>query len=554
MKRKYIVIFSLIFLLIPTYIVLSFLITGSETPVNLRSLKRVEMLTPNGAEYTFEVGESNGIAQLFSDMIVEKKSVSAPGDKIDQSRSYKIKYITDLFNTEYDFIFTSDPSKCYIKHVQGVKISYYRVSTAHAKEFLKTEYSEGVYASASIPTLKIGNVEIGASKVDWSYKTGSGEFKNAREYDLFNEKITIGSVATDFSCSFSVKPDNIDVKISREDNGETIYIGKYSGISQISTLDNYFVKIEIFANWEEGLSKQYYGTVTYVAYAKLHAPAYFYLSEPQVAEGEFVVISAKNVINISKLQFSCDDLDFTPKFFKDGDYYRAYVPIPLGTLSTLKGTTPKITFKLKSDDSEALLDLFILERNDGAKTVYNIKQTVFQEMSITSNPYTTLYSKIKNVVQSNTDFSTNYVIGRFFDGYSGTARRSVFGTHIKYSSVAGVFRGYDRHYVGSAKDAITSVNAGKIVYVGEFDYTGGLVVIDHGYGLLSWYWNIGTYAEGIEAGQIVSKGTTIGYNGGGGLSETIGGKKASVHIGITIFGEPIDIAPLISEGVLINDK
>ena len=554
MKKKYIVIFSLVFLLIPTYIVVSFLVTGSETPINLRSLRSVEILTPNGGEYTFDANAEDGIADLFLNMIVEKKSVSVLDKKVDPTRSYKVNFITDLFNTEYDFIFTSDPSSCFIKHSQGVKNSYYRIPSALAERFLATEYSEGVYTWSSIPTLKIGDTQVNASKIDWSYKTAADTFKKSKEYIISDEIVTIGAVATDFNCSFSVKPDNIDVKISRIDNGETIYIGKHSGISSITTSDNHMVRIEIYANWSEGLSKDYYGSITYVEHAKLHAPAYFYLSEPQVKEGEFVVISVKNVINISKLQFSCEDLEFTPVFFKDGDYYRAYVPIPIGTLSDLKTNDSKITFKLKSDDSEASLDLLILERVDSSKTVYNIKQTVFDEMSITSNPYTQLYSKIKEVIGANTDFTTNYVVGRFFEGYSGTAKRSAFGTHIKYSSVSGVFRGYDSHYVGSAKDEITAVNSGKVVFVGNFDYTGGLVVVDHGYGLLSWYWNIGKYAEGISVGDILTKGDVIGYNGGGGLSETIGGKKASVHIGITIFDEPIDIAPLVKQGVIIENK
>lgn len=554
MKKKYIVIFSLVFLLIPTYIVLSFLITGSETPVNFRSLNKVEVTSPNGAEYVFEANGSEGMAELLLDMVMNKTSVSYLNDSINQKRFFKVNFITDLYNTEYEFILTSDATNCFIKYNEGIKTSYYRVSQSDAERFLSTKYSEGVYEGSEVPTLMIGDKKIPMIAVDWQYRLASKEMEYATEYTLDDTSVNIGSIATDFNCAFSKTPDSIDVRIFREDNGETLYYGSLSGIEKISTKDNYLVRIEIYANWNEGLTKKYMGNVTYVAYAKLHAPAYFYLSEPQVKEGELVVVSAKNVLDVSKLQFSCEYLDFEPVFFKDGEYHRAYIPIPLGILDNLDPSNPKITFNYKSDDSEGSFDLLILERDDNAKKVYNIEQTVFKEMAIVSNPYTELYKIISNKINNSTDFSQNYISGRFFTGFSPTATRSVFGTHIQYSSVSGVFRGYDSHYVGGANSAVTTVNAGKVVYIGTFDYTGGLVVVDHGFGLLSWYWNLGSYAEGLKVGDVLESGALIGYNGGGGLTETISGRKASVHIAVTVFGNPVDITPLIKEGVIINDK
>ncbi len=554
MKRRYIVIFSLVFLLIPTYIILSLFIRESNTPINLRSLRTVEVISPNGAEYTFESGAEDGFAELFLDMVMEKRSVSIPGNDVDVTRCFKVNFVTDLFNTEYDFIFSSDPSECYVKQKQGVKVSYYKILSSQAKQFLSSEYSEGVYAASEIPKLTISGEQVGISKVNWNYKTVSGESKSAKEFVISNDKTTIGAVATDFVCNFSVKPDNIDVKISREDNGETIYIGKYSGISKISETQNHFVKIEIYANWNESLSKDYWGNITYVVYAKLHAPAYFYLSEPQINEGEFAIINAKNVIDISKLTCVCDGLDFSPVFFKDGEYYRAYVPIPLGTLEELENGNGRINFTLTSEETEQTLSLIVLERADANKTVYNIEQTSFTDLEICSNPYSVLYSRIESVIKLNTNFSTNYAIGRFFDGYSGTIRRTSFGTYIKYSGIQGTYRGTDCHYVGAKSEPIAAVNAGKVVFIGRFDYTGGLVVVDHGFGLLSWYWNIGEFAEGLTVGNVLKSGDPLGYNGGGGLTETLSGRKASVHVAVTIFGEPVDITPLTKRGLQIVDK
>ncbi len=560
MKKKYIVMLSLIFLLIPTYIVISFLIDGSSTPVNIRSLKKVELITPNGAEYSFEEGDPEGMLSLFQKMLVDKSAVSVPAKGTDESRPFKVNYVTDLYNTKYDFILGSDPSKCYIRQREGVRVFYYKITPAHVEEFLASPYSESVYVSSEIPSLKIGGNFTGVTAVSWNYKTVNGETAKAKEYKLSSDKITIGAVASDFSCVFSKAPDDFEVEIYRDDTGELLYKGAVSGIQNISSAENYSVKIVINAVWNETETREYSGEVTYVAYAKLHAPSYFYLSEPQVKEGELVVVSAKNVIDFSSLKLSCEKLGFEPVFFKDGDYYRAYVPIPLGITDTLDQNRPILEFSISADESKDTLSLLVLDRDDGAKTVYNIETTSFNDIQLNAfpgeDPYSQLYSKISASIKYNTNFSTNYLKGRFLEGYTGTATRSTFGTHIKFSSSssAPIYRSYDRHYVGAASNGIAAVNAGVVVYKGEFDYTGGLVVVDHGYGLLSWYWNIGQYAEGLEVGTELDRGDLVGYNGGRGLTEVIGGNRVSVHIGVTVFGTPIDIEPLIREGVLISDK
>ena len=69
-------------------------------------------------------------------MIMEKRSVAYPGDKVDVERYFKVKFITDLFNTDYEFIFTSDPSECFVRQTEGIKVSYYRILTSQAKKFL----------------------------------------------------------------------------------------------------------------------------------------------------------------------------------------------------------------------------------------------------------------------------------------------------------------------------------------------------------------------------------------------------------------------------------
>ena len=82
---------------------------------------------------------------------------------------------------------------------------------------------------------------------------------------------------------------------------------------------------------------------------------------------------------------------------------------------------------------------------------------------------------------------------------------------------------------------------GKVVYIGKTAYTGGLVVVDHGMGLLSWYWNLSEKSVKVVVGQDIAEGTVIGRNGGDGLTEVYDGENISIHIALTVYDVPVDL-------------
>ena len=275
--------------------------------------------------------------------------------------------------------------------------------------------------------------------------------------------------------------------------------------------------------------------------------------------GEFVVLSAKNVIDVSKLEVSCEpDINYTPVFFEDGDYFRALLPVSI----ELGNEKRVIKITLKYEDTVSVLDLLVLERGGDYKNVYNVEKSLLDKVGIKPenplyNPYAVMYQNISNTVSGNTDFTTEYFNGRFDYGYRKGVIRAAFGDYIRYSAWGDkeMCRSFDYFYAGTSKtDPATAVNRGKVVYVGVQNYSGPVVVVDHGYGLLSWYSNLGSIADGISVGRVIEKGTVIGYNGGGGLSESYNGSNVSVHIALTVFGVPVDMAPLTTEGVIILDN
>ena len=76
---------------------------------------------------------------------------------------------------------------------------------------------------------------------------------------------------------------------------------------------------------------------------------------------------------------------------------------------------------------------------------------------------------------------------------------------------------------------VPAVAAGKVVYAGTTAYTGNLVVVEHGYGLKSWYWNMGSIA--VAEGDMVEKNASVGTTGSTGFFY---GSGAGVHIATSI--------------------
>jgi len=77
---------------------------------------------------------------------------------------------------------------------------------------------------------------------------------------------------------------------------------------------------------------------------------------------------------------------------------------------------------------------------------------------------------------------------------------------------------------------VYAANAGKVVYAGVLEYTGNIVVIDHGMGLKTWYYNMGSYT--VVEGDMVEKGDQIGTCGNTGFTTNAdSGVQVSMSVG-----------------------
>ncbi|GGR39631.1 peptidoglycan DD-metalloendopeptidase family protein [Deinococcus ruber] len=109
---------------------------------------------------------------------------------------------------------------------------------------------------------------------------------------------------------------------------------------------------------------------------------------------------------------------------------------------------------------------------------------------------------------------------------------TLFGQARTYSSGGPVEYHYGTDYLAPIGTPIHAINDGTVVMVGTYPVRGGLVVIDHGAGLLSMYFHQSKTL--VRVGQTVKRGEQIGLVGSTGISNA-----PHLHLELRVRGEAV---------------
>ncbi|MFC4455682.1 LysM peptidoglycan-binding domain-containing M23 family metallopeptidase [Deinococcus sonorensis] len=112
---------------------------------------------------------------------------------------------------------------------------------------------------------------------------------------------------------------------------------------------------------------------------------------------------------------------------------------------------------------------------------------------------------------------------------------TVFGQSRTYSRGGPVQYHYGTDYLAPIGTDIHAINDGTVVMVGTYPVRGGLVIIDHGAGLLSLYFHQSRTL--VKVGQVVRRGDIIGRVGTTGISNA-----PHLHLELRLRGEAVEPA------------
>ena len=532
MKKKIIAALCIIAIFIPTYLAIAYYISAQNAPVAERTVESLTLKTLDGNKFVFDKksDESKKMISFFIEMNDGSKQVAELPDQIKDAKYYEGVYRSYNKDKVYKYYFNGNPNEAYYVDARN---KTYSIAPETAMKFLSMKYSESTYESATEPELTVSNMEVlEPFNMAWKYKACNGEFINT-SYTGKQDMTSTFPVSGSLQLAFTNQPDYVTVKITHGD--EVIFDDIYENLTPAiigETTKKY--NIEINAKWYEASDKEYHGEAKYMFVANVSAPASFYLGEDTIEQGEFVALSAKNIDDVNAIGFKVEpEINYTPKFYREGDYVVALVPISIDL-----DYSSSYVFTLSYGGVTEELTLAVKERAKKGAIGYDASVELVSRTR-TAATLDSFNNAMKSTVETNEE--TRYFADNFAEPVSRSIRmgfgrtRTITATNTSY-----VHTGVD--YVVTPTDQVCATNAGKVVYVGEQVVSGKLVVIDHGFGLKSWYMHMSEIT--VSVGTVVEKGAVLGTVGNTGFTTTY-----NLHYELTIHGIPVNPYSLWDEGV-----
>lgn len=526
-KNRFLVVVLILVLFIPSYIGVYSYIHTNKKPVTPDTATGVTISDIVGKSYT--AAADSDIAKLLNRIISSSTPLSEPPAALSGSDYFKVTFTEGKRSTEYRYFFSQNTDAVYFLDAAGKS---YLVSEADAAEFLQTPYAQCLYAEAYLPEMKNGDNVILPTSYNWAYQTAGA--KNILASTLAETATDTVSYTSKSGLSFDFgdrAPASFTVTLTAD--GNVLYSGDYASIGGAVDVKKYSaLTVEAAVEWKGNEEHMSSGSATYKFVLNIEAQTEFFLGADSVQPGGIIPISAYNVADASKITFAAEPAlthggkTIAPKFYADGK--NAYAILPT-TYETVPGTYT-LTFTY---DGMSFPFTFTVTEKTFKKQAYDITKATAEA---TRNAKTlAAYDKLVAEIAAG-DFGTKYFDGVWNtgiaeEGYNGTIMTG-YGLYRSISKTGEVYRHDGVDFYAKDGSKVLAVNAGKVVYVGASDYPGVFVVIDHGYGLLSWYGNLAKAT--VKTGDVVAAGDAIATSGSTGFT-----KGNSLHVGLTVFGVPV---------------
>lgn len=492
MKKVFIVILVAIVVLLPTITAAVLFSMPDQTPINITG----NFYDGKSVNFEFNRNKNAFLASFFEDLD-ENSSVSTY--KIETIKYDKIFYadITRKGKDEHLTLYISANNRCYFTDNDGV---LYQIEFPYSNSLISSEFTLSLYEELNTPTLStFSNDVVIPQSSNLKYIVRNGSSLDGRNAITTNETITYYSSKPPVF-NFSVRPDICNIKAYV--NNVIRYDGALYDYDP-SLLPSYTtVRYEIDATWVKSDVNDCFGDAHYSFYVTYAPAPSFTFEDASLEAGEFLMVKATNIRDTSRISCTFSGgLKTTPKFFHNGNDYYAIIPFDLDTPSGTYNLT------LTCGETTKTVNVQVSERNrTPSSTVYDLASPLTEQMLADMN---SLISSIglkcsdEKFTQDNfINYETEYSDEFFFKLGYGRVREFNEGTAFDMIGIE----------FSSALDVnIPVINSGIVCASGEDTVLGKYIVVDHGYGLKSWYCNIGETS--LSVGDRVLKGDTIAKTG-----------------------------------------
>lgn len=537
MKNKILIAFTAILILIPTVLMFVFYEPPFESLTEKPDMiTSVQVIKPDGQ--TLQITDRTQTDATLKLINSEEKADSIPDDALGATM-FKIS-LTGAGRTESYSVFMD------INKLQGVYFyndadrQAYRVQAENARNFAAFEFADFLYTS-ELPILSVSGKTVKPYEFEWKYKNIKNDYLDL-DVAVSDTTEDIGTVsAGDLDILFSRVPLDADVYITVKEGDKNPVKRSYAEFTGVYPDSPTECEFELEAQWRESDGVNGVGSGKYRFKATVNASPDFKIwtttlelsGQPYVEKGGIIVVAARN-IDPAKLKFSstpklCSD----PVFYTDGEVSYAVIPT---------------TYNTEPGEYEICFE-YEIKRSTYTVTVsdkeYNAKNFTFKESTIekyiNDENITSLLKLINGTTSAQS--SNKWLAGNDFlfptyrqDYKTGYGNPIHFnGEMTEYCHVGIDSRLLDDEYATAMAD-------GKIVYAGVDAIWGGVIVIDHGLGIRSWYTRLDI--EDVQVGQTVQQGQKLAKGDDSGF-----GDDYRMHCSVTVQGSFVSPLWLIENGI-----
>ncbi len=519
-KTKLIVLVVILLCLIPSAIAVASYYNTQNAPVDNRTAVSVSIDDLRGRNTTL-VRETEGDAadrmiELVLKMRDNAQPISALPESLNSEKFFNIAVSTAIRSEAAEFYLSTDPSTCYMKKADG---TVYKLAEEDASAFISTEYAASLYEAAVLPTLTVGGSFIAPpDSASWNYKNYAGAYVEADVASRVVDDVETYELMSGLSLVFDTEPDYAHVLITGSD-GNALYDANLSGLASYQLEEAKQVKVEVTAKWYEDPARSFSGQLGYTFNTFVSAPAEYALGLEKVIAGRFTAVVAKNVTHPEKVLMT-SSMEKTPAVtFYAADSMTAVALIPVDM------DTPSGMYTLTFQYGGIARDVILTVENWGDQySYYSVDQNVVT--SFRSDAALAQFDETMNRLMA-TGSATRYFKGSFLQCDNYAFLRG-FGRYVYLNGdTQPTYRNNGIDYGAGAGLDVQAWNDGEVVFAGMLDYSGNMVVIEHGYGLKTWYYNMGSTE--VSTGDIVQKGDRIGTTGITGFAGASG-----VHVAMSV--------------------
>ncbi|MBO4422437.1 MAG: M23 family metallopeptidase [Clostridia bacterium] len=519
MKKKLTLAICIVVMLVPA--VLAVFLYKPKQPDIVKDPESVTAVTVTDSFSNSVEADKEDIG-LFTDLI-KGTSVQSIPQQVYEFRKFIISFTRGDTVTSYSFYMSAEkPDQVYFRDSED---KCYKADSRRASTFMATKYALSLYDTA-LPVLTAGNAGtvIPPAECKWKYRAVNGDFIPVENINTSTEVKVIDDIPKTLGLRFSNEPTTTTLVISCEGKPDktTLYNSEFTGIF---TDEAKYYDIKVTARWDQDETKNSCGEATYTFRAYIRPSMTVSASATVITKGEIIKITANNASS-SGIKFeTVPDVGSTPVFYDNGDSSVAYFATSYETepgeykvvitYDDVRDESIKITVKepakgyspksyAKKDYSEAKVTETFSSANIAA--LDTIKQSVFSGVSSS----TLLCAGEKPTLPTKaSDHKTGYGVVATFEA-TGDVRRH---EGIDYDQKKG--------------SDVKAILSGTVVYVGSNPIHGGMIVIDHGCGVRSWYCRVNN--GGVSVGQSVSRGDIIAKSDDSGF-----GDSSRVHLGLSV--------------------